>query len=152
MTYENLIDEAYAYGVTVKEIPLKYNLKGLYKNSKIIIDQTIPTIEKKCIMAEELGHHHKTVGNILDESNISNCKQEIIARRWGYEKLVGIVDFINAYRDGAKNRYELANYLAITEEFLDEVVAYYRNKYGTYCEIDNYLIYFEPHLGIIEMF
>lgn len=152
MTYENLIDEAYTYGVTVKEIPLKYNLKGLYKNNKIIIDQTIPTIEKKCIMAEELGHHHKTVGNILDESDISNCKQEIIARRWGYEKLVGIVDFVNAYRDGAKNRYELANYLAITEKFLDEVVAYYRNKYGTYCEIDNYLIYFEPHLGIIEMF
>lgn len=47
--------------------------------------------EKKCIMAEELGHYYTGVGNILDQSSISNKKQEIHGRIHAYNKLNIIV-------------------------------------------------------------
>lgn len=44
-----------------------------------------------------------------------------------------------------RNRYDLAKYLDVTEEFLDEALACYRNKYGTSVELDGYLIVFDHH-------
>lgn len=50
-----------------------------------------------------------------------------------------------------KNKNELAEFLNVTEDFLESAINHYKEKYGIYCKIDNYLIYFEP-LGILEMF
>lgn len=152
MEYEKLMIK-YDKHVKIKELPLKYGFKGLYKNSKIIIDSNIETNkEKTCILAEELGHHFTTHGNIIDQSDIKNIKQELRARAWAYERLVGIVNLINAYKAGVKGRYELAEFLGVTEEFLLEAIEYYRNKYGTCYKIDNYIIYFSPTFGIMEFF
>lgn len=152
MIYEKLLKE-YDKDVKVKEKPLKYGFKGLYKNGKVIIDSNIGTSsEKACIFAEELGHHFTTHGDIINQNDISNIKQELRARAWAYERLVGIVDLINAYRYGIKGKYELAEFLEVTIEFLEEAIEYYRNKYGTYYKIDNYIIYFTPTFGIMEIF
>ena len=152
MEYEKLMIK-YQKDVKIKELPLKYGFKGLYKNSKIIIDSNIETNkEKTCILAEELGHHFTSHGDIIDQSDVRNIKQEIKARAWAYERLVGIVNLINAYKAGVKGRYELAEFLGVTEEFLLEAIEYYRNKYGTCYKIDNYIIYFSPTFGIMEFF
>ena len=150
MTYDNLLDECVNLGINIKELTLRGS-DGRCKGNRIAINKKLSTKEKKCVLAEEMGHYHKTVGDILDQSNINNIKQEIIARRWSYEKLISILDIINAYRSGVKNRYELADYLDVTEEFLIETIEYYKCKYGIYYQIDNYLIYFEP-LGVMEIF
>ena len=145
MPYEKLLKK-YDKDVRVKEKPLKYGFKGLYKSGKVIIDSNIETsCEKACIFAEELGHHFTTHGDIIDQTDICNMKQELKARAWAYERLIGIVDLINAYRHGVKDKYELA-------EFLEEAIEYYRGKYGTYYKIDNYIIYFTPTFGIMEIF
>ena len=152
MEYEKLMIK-YQKNIKIKEVPLKYGFKGLYKNNKIIIDSNIETnSEKACILAEELGHHFTTHGNIIDQSDIKNIKQELRARAWAYEKLVGIVNLINAYKAGVKGRYELAEFSGVTEGFLLEAIEYYSNKYGTYYKIDNYIIYFSPTFGIMEFF
>lgn len=44
----------------------------------------------------------------------------------------------------------MAEYLDVTEEFLSDALESYRKKYGTCKAIDNYIVYFEPHLGILE--
>lgn len=148
--YEKLIKEAEKEKVQVVEINMQESLKGLYCDNCIAINKDIPTnIEKTCVLAEELGHYHTTVGNILDQSEIHNRKQEVIARRWGYKRLVRIIELVNAYKSGVRNRYELAEYLNVTEEFLGECINYYKEKYGLCYEIDNYTIYFDP-LGILE--
>ncbi|MCT8978270.1 ImmA/IrrE family metallo-endopeptidase [Clostridium sp. CX1] len=153
MHYDNLLVEAEKIGLKVKEKPLNYGFKGLYKNNKIIIDKKVVSdAEKRCILAEEIGHHFKTFGNILDQSDVSNVKKEKIARNWAYEKLVGIVSLINAFNLGIRNRYELAEHLNVTEEFLEEAILHYKEKYGMYCEIDTYLVYFEPSLMVLKMF
>ena len=46
---------------------------------------------------------------------------------------------------------ETADYLDVTEEFLKEALAYYKTKYGDYVIIDNYTIFFEPHIAILEL-
>lgn len=152
MEYEKLMIK-YEKDVKIKELPLKYGFKGLYKNKKIIIDSNIETNkEKTCILAEELGHHFTSYGDIIDQSNIGNVKQELRARVWAYERLVGIVDLINAHKAGVRGRYELAEFLEIPEWFLLEAIEYYKSKYGTCYKIDNYLIYFSPNFGIMEFF
>lgn len=152
MEYEKLMIK-YDKHVKIKELPLKYGFKGLYKNSKIIIDSNIETNkEKTCILAEELGHHFTSYGDIIDQSDIRNVKQELRARAWAYERLVGIVDLINAHKAGVRGRYELAEFLEIPEWFLLDAIEYYKSKYGTCYKIDNYLIYFSPNFGIMEFF
>lgn len=152
MEYEKLMIK-YQKDVKIKEKSLKYGFKGLYKNNKIIIDSNIETNkEKTCILAEELGHHFTSYGDIIDQSDIRNVKQELRARAWAYERLVGIVNLINAHKAGVRGRYELAEFLEIPEWFLLEAIEYYKSKYGTCYKINNYLIYFSPNFGIMEFF
>ncbi|WP_312907296.1 ImmA/IrrE family metallo-endopeptidase [Tissierella praeacuta] len=150
MTYEGLVIEAEKHGLIVKEKPLKA-YKGRIKGKRIAIKKDLPNnTEKKCTLAEELGHYHTTVGNILDQSDINNRKQERLARAWGYRNLVGIMDLVNAYKSGVRNRFELAEYLDVTEEYIEEVLKYYSQKHGQFFVIDNYAVYFDP-LVIIEV-
>lgn len=101
-------------------------------------------------MVEELGHHYTSTGNILDMSVVQNRKQERQARIWAYNKQIGLRGLINAYEHGCRNRYEIADYLEVTEEFLEESIKCYREKYGVCTTVDNYVIYFEP-LAVLQM-
>lgn len=155
--YERLLIESEKQGVNVIEVDLGTKKKcGKYlsnnKENIAIINSNIGDIEKYEVLAEELGHHNTSYGNIIDQSNFNNIKQEKRARRWSYEKLVGIVSLINAFEKGIRNRHELAEHLDVTEFLLDEAIKYYREKYGICLEIDNYLIYFEPYLTILKTF
>ena len=148
MNYEALLEEAHQEGLVVKEKPLKYN-NGRIKGKRIAIRQDIETnTEKTCVLAEELGHHHTSVGNILDMSDVRNRKQERQARLWAYNKLIGLSGIIEAFEHGCQSRYEMAEYLEVTEEFLEECVACYRNKYGVGTTLDNYYIMFIPNLNV----
>jgi len=153
LKYDELLDEANDLNLRVHEsvMPIPY-LKGLYVDGNIIIDKNIDSrTEKTCVLAEEIGHSIYTVGDILDQDNISNMKQEKLARSWAYEELVPIHRFIDAYKENIRNRYELADFLDVTEKFIDETIKYYLNKYGPIIELDHYLIYLSP-LGILKRF
>ena len=151
MNYEALLDEACAQGLVVKEKPLQYN-NGRIKGNRIAIRRSIPTnIEKACVLAEELGHHYTAVGNILDQASVENRKLELRGRIIAYNKMIGLTGLIDAFKARCRNRYEVAEYLDVTEEFLEETLQYYRSKYGCSTTIDNYMILFEP-LGVLELY
>ena len=148
MHYEILVSEASDTGLTVKEKPLKYN-NGRIKGNKIAIRKDLETSSQKaCVLAEELGHHYTTVGNILDQADTGNRKQERRARLWAYDKLIGLHGIIDAFEHGCRNRYEIAEYLDVTESFLLDTIAVYREKYGVCKRFQNYVVYFEPTLAI----
>ena len=150
MNYEALLEEAHNEGLVVKEKPLKYN-NGRIKGNRIAIRKDIKTSnEKACILAEELGHHHTSVGNILDQTIASNRKQERQARLWAYDKQIGLNGLIKAYESGCKNRYEIAEFLEVTEQFLEEAILEYREKYGICTTVGKYLVYFIPQLAIYK--
>lgn len=149
-SYEILLSEASENGLIVKEKPLKYN-NGRIKGFRVAIRKDLSTsIEKACVLAEELGHHYTTYGNILDQSNTSNRKQELRARAWAYNKQIGLLGLIRAYEHGCRNRFEIAEFLEVTEEVLEECLTFYRNKYGMCRSIDNYVMYFIPNLAIMK--
>ncbi len=117
-TYEDLLNEAYKEGITVKEKPLKYS-DGRIKGNKIAIRKSIETDkEKACILAEELGHYYTTVGNILDQNDSNNRRQELIARKWAYEKILPIENILFAVQDGHTEIWDMAEYLDVDEKFL----------------------------------
>ena len=150
--YEDLVMEAHANEIDIIEMNFKGSLKGLYSENTIAINSKIKTNnEKNCVLAEELGHHYTSFGDILNTKDIRSVKQEKIARNWGYEKLAGMILIIDAYKLGMKNRHEMAEHLNITEAFLEEAIDHYKEKYGIFHEIDNYIVYFEP-FGILEIF
>lgn len=144
MTYEQIMQIVIDENIEYIEMTFPADLKGLCKNNKIGISKTLSTTEKKCVIAEELGHHFTTVGNIISLESVQNRKQERQARKWSYEKLVPIKNLIKASSEGCTNLYELSEYLDVTESFLKEALQHYQNKYGLYTEEDDYCIYFNP--------
>ena len=150
---EELEQEAYDHGVIILE---KYNfksprIKGLYSNNVIALSKSIKSKkEKACILAEELSHHYITVGDITDETIEANRKQEYKARLLSYDKKVGLTGIIKAYENGCLNIFEMAEYLDVTESFLQETLKSYKSKYGEYIKIDNYIVYFEPNIGVFK--
>ena len=72
-TYEELQDQTCADGIDVMDYEFNsQNIKGLYCNDTMAISKSISTqAEKSCVLAEELGHHYTTVGDILDQSDPS---------------------------------------------------------------------------------
>lgn len=146
-TYNNLLnlDDTYS----VHEFGMKN--KGLYADGVIAINKKLTLAEKTCILAEELGHHYTTCGNILDQSDLKNEKQELRARGWAFEKLLPIESFVAAFEHGCRNRFEMADFLDITEEFISESVEYYKRKHGLYAiSEDGHAVYFDP-LGVMKM-
>lgn len=149
--YEKLIDECYKENVTVVEKNFKSKAKGLWKNKKIGISARLTTIkEKNCVLAEEYGHYKTTLGNITNLNDIGNVKQEIQARRWGYEKMCSLEKIIEAVKAGSKDKYEIADYLNVTDDFFDKAIKYHRLKHGINCICQGVFIYFEPTFGILE--
>lgn len=150
MTYDNLLMEAEKEGAIVREKDIPGYDGRNYKN-RIAIHKNIPTYaEKTCILAEELGHYHTTIGDIQDQSLAANRKQELHARLHGYNRLIGLNGIIRSYRHRCQNLSEMAEYLEVTEDYLKEALEVYRQKYGTGVEIDNYIVIFEPRLVILE--
>ncbi|WP_421663582.1 ImmA/IrrE family metallo-endopeptidase [Lysinibacillus telephonicus] len=148
--YETLLEECNNLEVEVYEMDHMKN-KGLYGDNVIWINKSLPSIiEKCCVLAEEIGHHFTSIGNILDQSSVINRKQELKARSWAYEKLVPLKKIIQAHKCNVSNRYELAEFLDVTEDFLESALNWYKSKYGLYVVIENYTLYFEP-LGVFEM-
>ena len=148
--FEQLEQEAHDDNVKIHNYYLgEENLKGFYMDGNIAINTSVETsTEKTGVLAEEMGHHYTTVGNILDMESIQNRKQERQARLHGYNRLIGLAGLIEAYEHGCQNRYEIAEFLEVTDEFLEECINCYRDKYGIGTTADNYYIAFIPHLMV----
>lgn len=73
------------------------------------------------------------------------------ARIWAYNKLIGLVGIIDSFKNHYQSISESAEYLDVTEEFLNDALSYYKGKYGISVTVDNYVIYFEPSLGVLEL-
>jgi len=144
--YEKLLQNANDKGAEVIDYAFENDtIKGLYCDNTIAINKNIKTTaEKGCILAEELGHYYTSTGNILDQNLVENRKQEQRARLWAYRKMVTLEKIMSACEAGCRNRYELAEHLDVTEEFLQEALDKYHSIYGVAVQVGDYLMMFEP--------
>lgn len=158
--YEKLLQKASDEDVTVYEsfdlngdCDPPERLAGLYIDGNIALDRNISTdTEKSCILAEELGHHYTSYGNILDLDDVQSRKQEYRARMMGYDIKIGLSGIICAFERGVQSKAEMADYLNVTEEYLSSALDAYRKKYGKYVSFENYTIIFEPYFAVCKAF
>lgn len=151
MDYESLLSAADKEGLIVKERPFR-TYDGRIKGNNIYLRKGMTLNEKSCVLAEELGHHYTSVGNILDMSVSENRKQEQQARLWAYDKMIGLPGIIKAYKARRiESPIEMAEYLDVTEEFLMEALNCYKSKYGQCVRLGHYYIMFDP-LAVIEKY
>lgn len=148
--YDELVIKAENQGIRVIELNLEGECGYCY-NDTIFVNYHITSIQKKCILIEELGHYHTTFGDIMDQSKIENRKQELKARRWGYQNLLSLDSVLVAYENKITNLIDLADYLGVTEDFIKCTVDYYKCKYGLYCRYKNYYICFEPTIRVSKI-
>lgn len=156
---EELEDDIHSQNIDLQLADLPHGVSGFFyedsfENKLIVVNQCINTqSEVCCVLAEELGHYHTSCGDLLscDTDKVIIQKQENKARRWAHERLVSLDQIIKAYNAGARNRFELSQYIAVTEKFLDECIDYYKIKYGLYKALGAHIIYFDP-LGVFKKF
>lgn len=151
LLYEKLVNK-YQDEVTIREEKMPYKLPGLYLNGMIFISKDKSTIEKGYILVEELMHYKYTVGNITKQESLSDKKQELFARRKGYEELIPLEDIITCFYLGLKEYFEVAEFLEVTEEFLRRTVSHYAEKYGPMYDCGEYLINFGNSIDVYKKF
>lgn len=149
---ETFEQKAYDQNVKVYDYYLgEESLAGLYIDGHVAINTSVKSLKKRtCVIAEELGHHCTSSGNILDQDDVRTQKQEHKARLWGYNESIGLFGIVEAFNHGCHSTYEIAEYLEVTEEFLNDALDAYRDKYGVYTTVDNYIIYFIPGLTVFK--
>lgn len=142
--YDSLLREATACGLTVIEKRFKSNAKGIIKGNKIGLRYDLPIVEKVCVLSEEIGHYHTAVGDFTDQSKLENRKKEQLGRAWAYERLIPLDRIVEAGQAGVEGRYAIAEYLEVTEEFLQRTIEHYQRKHELYTQHKGYLIHWEP--------
>ena len=148
---EELEQLAFEEGVPVDYVNFRSErLSGLYIDGSVALKSGMTSTKTADTLAEELGHHYTTVGNILDQTNLESRKQERAARIWAYKLRIPLLDLVKAYKAHCRNTFEIAEYLDVSEDTLVEALEFYRQKYGTGTMVGDYYIRFEPHLDVFE--
>lgn len=151
MTYEELKTKHKDLNIIEMDLSEVKGLKGLYFDGNIALERKMSQTEKSCVLAEELGHYYTTSGNILDQTDVSNRKQEYRARLYGFNLKIGLMGLVRAFEHGCRSASDVAEYLDVTEEYLQEAIDCYQGKYGVYATVDNYVVYFTPALGVLKI-
>lgn len=107
----------------IEERPMKND--GLYADGCVWINSNMPECRRYCTLAEEIGHYETSVGNILDQNDTNNRRQENVARKWAYEEILPLENILFAAQDGHKEIWDMAEYLEVDEGFLKEALKHY---------------------------
>ena len=98
MTYEQLLATADQNDLVVKEQSLTDH-DGLLRGKRIAIRKDIETqAQKSCVLAEEIGHHCTSSGDILDQTDILDATEEYLKEAIQcYKSKYGICAVVDNY-------------------------------------------------------
>ncbi len=125
-------------------------LKGLCLGKTIYINSNTntTTAEKVVTLSEEIAHYQTGSGNIVQQKNISDWKQENIARRVGNQRLVTLDGILHCWKQGFETSEEIAEELEVTIECVEDAIESYRITHGIRFEYKNYEIKFNTDTNI----
>jgi hypothetical protein len=127
---------AQAEGIICRYVYLPVPFLGLYdaragEPTLILLHETLKQKRclLRCILAEELGHHFTSSGNLLafarSDKSFITLKQEKNAMWWAVQQLVPIKELISAVEDGLVLTHELADHFGVTERFMGTALRLY---------------------------
>ncbi|MEX6272133.1 hypothetical protein AB6F13_01340 [Staphylococcus saprophyticus] len=153
---EEFLNKYNKMNVIETELPNK-KIKGLYKRDKhwpdglVLIDGSTDYYLQNGILAEEIGHHETSYGNLLNAytkqstDHVDKLRQELRARRHGYKLAVPLEKLIKCYKQGIwGDLYEMCLSMQIDRSYFEKVIDDYQKQFGNYVEYDGYLIHFKP--------
>ena len=112
----------------------------------IVIDQYIVNYTSiyLSILAEELGHHFTTEGNLLETSKnysdkLLKNKKENIARKWAANFLITDDEFIQALNNCISSNWDMCEHFTVTNEILKYKILSIVNDEDKYLRIKNEL-------------
>ncbi|KGJ36221.1 ImmA/IrrE family metallo-endopeptidase [Enterococcus faecalis] len=128
--------------------------KGLYINNIVYLNPNQNSNELTCTVAEEIGHHLTTVGDIINQDTNEKRKQEQKAREVGATMVVTPQDLIDCYYECFTYVWECAEFLGVTKQTLECALNAYSKKYPIGLEYNNYKLFFNPNgtISVIERF
>ena len=91
---------------------------------KIYLNTQIETkVEEKCVLAEEIGHYKTGIAfNLLGAYNanyeLTRSINEFRAKKWAVNEIIPFNVF-KSYFGSNKSKFDIANELNVTEEFID---------------------------------
>lgn len=142
----------------VKKVDLpNEEIKGYYRRNKkhpngiVLLNDNFDCYVQNGILAEEIGHHETTYGKILDayttdsQNHINDLRQELKARRRGYELAVPLQKLIDCYEHGTwGNVHNMCLSMEIDRSYFQKVIEDYKVRYGPFVECNGYVINFTP--------
>ncbi|WP_426429120.1 ImmA/IrrE family metallo-endopeptidase [Staphylococcus equorum] len=141
--YERLMSNNQHLGI-YDNYSLDGDFHGVYADGIVAIDKNLTSNSKLEVLCEEIAHSRITYGNILNQEDLFFRKFEIKARRLGNELAMSLSDIIDAFKNGVKNIFEMANFLEVSEKHVNECLTHYKQKYGLSKKYGEFLIQFEP--------
>ena len=129
---ETLYEEAHQNGVTVRqgEIPVPHMDAAYLRTghrAMIWIRQDGTQAERACWLAEELGHHNMSCGQVLRYDKVQDWKAEARARKWAHDRLLSR-DAILCAAENTDDIYEIAYALNVSVPFLREAIDDYKAR------------------------
>ena len=154
--YERLTHELTQSGLRVDESILRGKpVHGLYLSTPevpptALINGDLTASEKRCILAEEAGHHYRSAGTILDQFTPQARKAENAGRRWAWEKLLPLEAIaLKKFSDPDLTLEDMAAALDVTVPFLVDAVEHYRRTSGARTELlCGLTVQFEPYFYV----
>lgn len=146
--YEELLHLAHENKrINVEEVDFEGDC-GYYSDDCILLSKESTFSKKAEILAEEIGHHDTTAGNIVDQGTVSDIKQEKRARIKGYSYILPTSKIVKALLNCCISLHDMSEYLGVSEKYICESLDYYKSKYGLYYKCNDYTLFFEP-LGVM---
>ena len=126
--------------------------KGLYIDSTIYLNKNQSESDLYSTVAEEIGHHLTSYGDIIDQSVADSRRQEKKARFIASLMTVSLDGLIDCSKNGLMYDYECAEFLGVTLNNFQEAIELYKEKLGMRFDYKNYRFSFKTAdtLNIIE--
>nr|WP_039813787.1 hypothetical protein [Jeotgalibacillus malaysiensis] len=143
LRYEKLMDE-YPDLNYEEDNNMPEKLPGVIIDNFIAINRNLSMKAKYFILAEEIGHYLTTNGDILNLKDIRHMKAEVVARRWGFHKVLSFDHLLECYDRSILTCDELCSHFELEPEHVNQVLKSYIDKYGPSVEHKGHLIQFDP--------
>lgn len=127
---------------------------GLYVDNYVYLNPRQTHENLVGTVAEEIGHHLTTVGDIVDQDTNLKRKQERLARDIGASLVVSPTDIINCYENGCKTIDDCVINLGVTNQVFEDAISYYARRFNGIKTENGYTIFFRENgtIGVLKIF
>lgn len=103
---------------------IKYNGTSILLNNKKIKSET----ERKCLLAEELGHYYYDAYYTLNSNQTFIDKQEYRAKKWKCLTCISKKSLLDCFSRGITNIYDIATELQVEPNMVQFAYDYYERN------------------------